>query len=192
MSTYLFSRLNCINFTYNWSSYIIAAYANPKMQVFCIADEDTEAEELKTDVKKFLYDLRMQAEVIVVTMKSWEVHQENRQGSEMTGREDAMEAFSKARKRIMQHAAELVKTASSSNQTRTEQNLLDDQQVKVFQSLTFLGFMQLFVMLHFSAYVEHTNHELGEGRGERKFMVLCSNGRAILGIDDMIVFCLTR
>ncbi len=138
MSTYLFSRLNCINSTQNWSSYIIAAYANPKMQVFCIADEDTEAEELKTDVKKFLYDLRMQAEVIVVTMKSWEVHQENRQGSEMTGREDAMEAFSKARKRIMQHAAELVKTASSSNQTKTEQNLLDDQQVKVFQSLTFL------------------------------------------------------
>jgi hypothetical protein len=137
VSTYLFSRLNCINSTYNWSSYIIVAYANPKMQVFCIADEDTEAEELKTDVKKFLYDLRMQAEVIVVTMKSWEV-QENHQGSEMTGREDAMEAFSKARKRIMQHAAELVKTASSSSQTRTEQNLVDDQQVKVFQSLTFL------------------------------------------------------
>jgi potassium/chloride transporter 4/5/6 len=132
VSTYLFSRLNCINSTYNWSSYIIAAYANRKMQVFCIADEDTEAEELKTDVKKFLYDLRMQAEVIVVTMKSWEVHQENRQGSEMTGREDAMEAFSKARKRIMQHAAELVKTASSSSQTRTEQNLLDDQQVNKF------------------------------------------------------------
>ncbi|CAK9209557.1 unnamed protein product [Sphagnum troendelagicum] len=107
-------------------------YESCKIQVFCIADEDTEAEELKTDVKKFLYDLRMQAEVIVVTMKSWEVHQENRQGSEMTGREDAMEAFSKARKRIMQHAAELVKTASSSSQTRTEQNLLDDQQVNKF------------------------------------------------------------
>jgi len=52
--------------------------------------------------------------------------------------------------------------------------------------------MQLFVMLLFSAYVEHTNCELGEGRGERKFMVLCSNGGAILGIDDMIVFCLIR
>jgi potassium/chloride transporter 4/5/6 len=106
-------------------------YESCKIQVFCIADEDTEAEELKTDVKKFLYDLRMQAEVIVVTMKSWEV-QENHQGSEMTGREDAMEAFSKARKRIMQHAAELVKTASSSSQTRTEQNLVDDQQVNKF------------------------------------------------------------
>ncbi|CAD6258201.1 unnamed protein product [Miscanthus lutarioriparius] len=33
-----------------------------KIQVFCIAEEGTEAEELKADVKKYLYDLRMQAE----------------------------------------------------------------------------------------------------------------------------------
>ncbi|KAK8502015.1 hypothetical protein V6N12_048129 [Hibiscus sabdariffa] len=33
-----------------------------KIQVFCIPEEDSDAEGLKADVKKFLYDLRMQAE----------------------------------------------------------------------------------------------------------------------------------
>ncbi|KAJ0984600.1 hypothetical protein J5N97_002956 [Dioscorea zingiberensis] len=46
------------------------SFESCKIQVFCIAEEDTEAEELKADVKKFLYNLRMQAEVIVITMKS--------------------------------------------------------------------------------------------------------------------------
>lgn len=81
------------------------SFESCKIQVFCIAEEDTEAEELKKDVKKFLYDLRMQAEVIVITMKSWEAHKED-QGLE-TGREDAMEAFSKARKRIALQAADM-------------------------------------------------------------------------------------
>jgi potassium/chloride transporter 4/5/6 len=109
------------------------SYENCKIQVFCIADEDAEADELKTDVRKFLYDLRMEAEVIIVTMKSWDVHRENRQASsEMTGREDAMETFSKARKRIMQHAAGIRKTASSSNQSETEESVFDDQQVNKF------------------------------------------------------------
>ncbi|KAK8976449.1 hypothetical protein V6N11_013863 [Hibiscus sabdariffa] len=40
-----------------------------KIQVFCIPEEDSDAEGLKADVKKFLYDLRMQAEVIVITIK---------------------------------------------------------------------------------------------------------------------------
>ncbi|KAM0009072.1 putative amino acid permease/ SLC12A domain, SLC12A transporter family [Helianthus debilis subsp. tardiflorus] len=43
-----------------------------KIRVFCAAEEDSDAEELKTDVKKFLYDLRMQAEVIVISIKSWD------------------------------------------------------------------------------------------------------------------------
>lgn len=47
----------------------------------------------------------MQAEVIVITMKSWEAHKED-QGLE-TGREDAMEAFSRARKRIALQAADM-------------------------------------------------------------------------------------
>jgi potassium/chloride transporter 4/5/6 len=115
------------------SSDAVVGSVHTHIQVFCIADEDAEADELKTDVKKFLYDLRMEAEVIIVTMKSWDVHRENRQASsEMTGREDAMETFSKARKRIMQHAAEIRKTASSSNQSETEESMFDDQQVNKF------------------------------------------------------------
>ena len=46
------------------------SFESCKIQVFYIAEGDTSAEELKTDVRKFLYNLRMQAEVIVVTMKS--------------------------------------------------------------------------------------------------------------------------
>lgn len=34
-----------------------------KIRVFCTAEEEVEAEQLKADVKKFLYDLRMEAEV---------------------------------------------------------------------------------------------------------------------------------
>lgn len=104
--------------------------------MFCIAEEDTEADELKTDVKKFLYDLRMQAEVIVVTMKSWEAHQADSQATGETGRNDAMEAFSKARKRVAQGSAEILKkaggsTGSTSGQSETEQNLFDEQQVTI-------------------------------------------------------------
>lgn len=106
-----------------------------KIQVFCIAEEDSEADELKTDVKKFLYDLRMQAEVIVVTMKSWEDHQED---SQITGRDGAMESFSKARKRIAQHMAASSKTAGSSSSSSSnissqpELTAVDEQQVNKF------------------------------------------------------------
>ncbi|KAJ7565451.1 hypothetical protein O6H91_02G061600 [Diphasiastrum complanatum] len=101
------------------------SFESCKIQVFCIAEEGTEAEELKTDVRKFLYDLRMQAEVIVVTMKSWEAHQED-QGAD-TGREDAFEAFSKARKRIVSKYTNL--KISSGSQTYSEVN---EQQVNKF------------------------------------------------------------
>jgi potassium/chloride transporter 4/5/6 len=99
--------------------------------VFCIAEEDSEADELKTDVKKFLYDLRMQAEVIVVTMKSWEDHQEDAQLAGSNERDGAMESFSKARKRIAQHTAANLKAAgsSSSNPSQPPVTTVDEQQV---------------------------------------------------------------
>ncbi|KAL3632325.1 Protein ccc1 [Castilleja foliolosa] len=69
-----------------------ASFESCKIQVFCIAEEDSDAEELKTDVKKFLYDLRMQAEVIVVSMKSWDANAEQL--------DESVEAFGGAQKRI--------------------------------------------------------------------------------------------
>jgi potassium/chloride transporter 4/5/6 len=112
--------------------------------VFCIAEEDSEADELKTDVKKFLYDLRMQAEVIVVTMKSWEDHQEDAQVAESTGRDDAMESFSKARKRIAEHTARNRKEIGSSSSNPTSEPApiaVDEQQVHptAFLALTKLS-----------------------------------------------------
>ncbi|CAI7856534.1 unnamed protein product, partial [Closterium sp. NIES-53] len=64
--------------------------------VFCIAEEDTGAENLKLDVSKFLYDLRMQADVIVVTMKAWEDVVSDAEGAEAElARQGAMEAFTR-------------------------------------------------------------------------------------------------
>ncbi|XP_008781082.1 cation-chloride cotransporter 1-like isoform X2 [Phoenix dactylifera] len=82
------------------------SFESCKIQVFCIAEEDVEAEELKADVKKFLYDLRMQAEVIVVTMKSWEAHVES--GPQQ---DDSLEAFTSAQRRIAAYLAEMKETA---------------------------------------------------------------------------------
>lgn len=66
------------------------------VQVFCIAEEDSSAEELKLDVRKFLYDLRMQADVIVVTMKAWEDVVSDDDGPEAElERQGAMEAFTR-------------------------------------------------------------------------------------------------
>ncbi|XP_059290283.1 cation-chloride cotransporter 1 isoform X2 [Lycium ferocissimum] len=69
-----------------------------KIQVFCIAEEDSDAEGLKADVKKFLYDLRMQAEVIVISMKSWEGQGEQ---------QESVEAFSAAQGRIASYLGEM-------------------------------------------------------------------------------------
>ncbi|KAJ4981532.1 hypothetical protein NE237_032369 [Protea cynaroides] len=82
------------------------SFESCKIQVFCIAEEDADAEELKADVKKFIYDLRMQAEVIVITMKSWEVHVEG--GPQQ---DDSMEAFTGAQKRIAISLAEMKEKA---------------------------------------------------------------------------------
>ncbi|KAL6538719.1 Protein ccc1 [Orobanche gracilis] len=68
------------------------SFESCKIQVFCIAEEDSDAEELKADVKKFLYDLRMQAEVIVISMRSWDAKAEQQ--------DESVEAFGSARDRI--------------------------------------------------------------------------------------------
>jgi hypothetical protein len=103
------------------------------VQVFCIAEEDTEAGELKTDVKKFLYDLRMGAEVIVLSMKAWQAHQEDSEATGEKGRVDALEAFSKARKRITQREAAVAKSRKkvTSKQAEAESRTLDEQQVSL-------------------------------------------------------------
>ncbi|KAF3773582.1 Cation-chloride cotransporter 1 [Nymphaea thermarum] len=75
------------------------SFESCKIQVFCIAEEDTEAEDLKADVRKFLYDLRMQAEVIVVTMG--DVNVDGRKEDE------SVEAFVAAQKRIKEKFAEM-------------------------------------------------------------------------------------
>eukprot|EP00271_Cylindrocystis_brebissonii_P023571 TRINITY_DN9846_c0_g2_i1.p1 TRINITY_DN9846_c0_g2~~TRINITY_DN9846_c0_g2_i1.p1 ORF type:complete len:989 (+),score=206.25 TRINITY_DN9846_c0_g2_i1:128-3094(+) len=109
-----------------------------KIQVFCIAEEDTEAEDLKTDVRKFLYDLRMQADVIVVTMKAWEDVVSDAEGAEAElGRQGAMEAFTKARKRIASRLAQLEKDhrdarpSSSSSSSSSERAPMEFNEKKV-------------------------------------------------------------
>ncbi|KAL6850373.1 hypothetical protein ACP4OV_021000 [Aristida adscensionis] len=78
------------------------SFESCKIQVFCIAEEDNEAGELKADVKKFLYDLRLQAEVIVVTMKSMEAR---------AGVKDDPKAYTSAQSRIRAHLSEMKESA---------------------------------------------------------------------------------
>ncbi|VAI21229.1 unnamed protein product [Triticum turgidum subsp. durum] len=85
-----------------------ATFESCKIQVFCIAEEDTDAAELKTDVKKFLYDLRMHAEVIVVTMKSWESHVES--SSSGAQPDDSQEAYTSAQQRVSAYLSEMKET----------------------------------------------------------------------------------
>ncbi|KAM3284633.1 Cation-chloride cotransporter 1 [Capsicum baccatum] len=73
-----------------------------KIQLFCIAEEDSDAEGLKADVKKFLYDLRMQAEVIVISMKSWEAEGEQ---------QESVETFSAAQRRVVSCLEEMKEQA---------------------------------------------------------------------------------
>ncbi|OEL36584.1 Cation-chloride cotransporter 2 [Dichanthelium oligosanthes] len=79
------------------------SFESCKIQVFCIAEEDTEAEELKADVKKFLYDLRMRAEVIVVTMKSMEARTE----LSADAKKDPEEEHASAQHRIRAYLSEM-------------------------------------------------------------------------------------
>ncbi|CAM8900435.1 unnamed protein product [Rhodiola kirilowii] len=82
------------------------SFESCKIQVFCIAEEEDDAEGLKADVKKFLYDLRMQAEVIVITMKSWDLKAE-----EGAPHDESMEAFTFAQERIAIYLTDMKETA---------------------------------------------------------------------------------
>uniref|UniRef100_A0A0D9V046 Amino acid permease/ SLC12A domain-containing protein n=1 Tax=Leersia perrieri TaxID=77586 RepID=A0A0D9V046_9ORYZ len=107
------------------------SFESCKIQVFCIAEEDTEAEGLKADVKKFLYDLRMQADVIVVTMKSWEANAEHNINSKM----DDPKVYKSARSRIRKYIFELKETAEREGQALLEGKrrvVVDEQKVDKF------------------------------------------------------------
>lgn len=82
------------------------SFESCKIQVFCIAEEDVDAEALKADVKKFLYDLRMQAEVIVVNMKLWDAQAEG--GSHQ---DESIEAFTSAQQRIANYLVNMKSVA---------------------------------------------------------------------------------
>jgi potassium/chloride transporter 4/5/6 len=104
-----------------------------KIQVFCIAEEDTDAEELKTDVKKFLYDLRMHAEVIVVTMKSWESHLESSSSGGQP--DDSHEAYASAQRRISTYLSEMKETTQREGRPQMEhgkQVVVNEQKVDKF------------------------------------------------------------
>ncbi|XP_031130032.1 cation-chloride cotransporter 1 isoform X1 [Ipomoea triloba] len=98
-----------------------------KIQVFCIAEKDSDAEELKADVSKFLYDLRMQAEVIVISMKSWE---------EVSGEQrESQEAFTAAQQRIASYLAEMKDKAGEQGSPLMADGkavVVNDQQVAKF------------------------------------------------------------
>ncbi|VVA29314.1 PREDICTED: cation-chloride [Prunus dulcis] len=106
------------------------SFESCKIQVFCIAEEDTDAEGLKADVKKFLYDLRMHAEVIVVTMKSWDV-----QADSGSPQDESVDAFSGAQQRIANYMADM-KAASEKQGTSLMADgkpvVVDEQQVEKF------------------------------------------------------------
>ncbi|XP_020235873.1 cation-chloride cotransporter 1 isoform X1 [Cajanus cajan] len=84
-----------------------ASFENCKIQVYCIAEEDGDAEGLKTDVKKFLYDLRMQAEVFVITMK-WDAQMDGGGGSPQ---DESLDAFASAQHRITDYLTQMKETS---------------------------------------------------------------------------------
>ncbi|KAM0821955.1 hypothetical protein ACQ4PT_071831 [Festuca glaucescens] len=105
------------------------SFESCKIQVFCIAEEDTEAEELKADVKKFLYDLRMQAEVIVVTMRSFEAHADG------SRKDDPQEAYTSAQQRIGVYLSEMKEAAQREGWPLMEggkQVVVNEQKVNKF------------------------------------------------------------
>uniref|UniRef100_A0A0D3EMK5 Cation-chloride cotransporter 1 n=1 Tax=Oryza barthii TaxID=65489 RepID=A0A0D3EMK5_9ORYZ len=107
------------------------SFESCKIQVFCIAEEDTEAEELKADVKKFLYDLRMQADVIVVTVKSWEADPDRSGGS----KKDDPEVYRSAQSRIRTYISQLNEAAERERRPLMEggkQVVVDEQKVEKF------------------------------------------------------------
>ncbi|KAF5472563.1 hypothetical protein F2P56_009274 [Juglans regia] len=106
------------------------SFESCKIQVFCIAEEDSDAEGLKTDVKKFLYDLRMQAEVIVITMKSWDRQVEG--GSQQ---DESLEAFTGAQHRIARYLTEMKAAAERERRPLMADGkpvVVNEQQVEKF------------------------------------------------------------
>ncbi|XP_068665152.1 cation-chloride cotransporter 1 isoform X2 [Aristolochia californica] len=106
------------------------SFESCKIQVFCIAEEDAEAEELKASVKQFLYDLRMQAEVIVVTIKSWEAHVEGG-----VQQDNSLKAFTGAQRRIASYLAEMKEKAVKEGKPLMadgKQVVVNEQQVDKF------------------------------------------------------------
>lgn len=99
------------------------SFESCKIHVFCIAEEDSDAEELKTDVKKFLYDLRMHAEVIVISMKSWDA-----QSDGAAAQDESVEAFAGAQQRISDYLAEM---KERSNRDGSPELVADGRQVVV-------------------------------------------------------------
>lgn len=105
-----------------------------KIQVFCIAEEDSDAEELKADVRKFLYDLRMQAEVIVISMKTWD-HKGRDGGGGPQTQDDSVEAFSSAQKRIKNYLTEMKDRAEKEEKPLMADGkdvVVNEQQVEKF------------------------------------------------------------
>ncbi|KAL6626289.1 hypothetical protein ACP70R_030015 [Stipagrostis hirtigluma subsp. patula] len=108
------------------------SFESCKIQVFCIAEEDNEAGELKADVRKFLYDLRLQAEVIVVTMKSMEARAESSAGAK---KDDPQDAYTSAQSRIRTHLSEMKETAQREGRPLMEdgsQVMVNEQKVDKF------------------------------------------------------------
>ncbi|PRQ29622.1 putative SLC12A transporter [Rosa chinensis] len=106
------------------------SFESCKIQLFFIAEEDTDAEGLKADVKKFLYDLRMHAEVIVVTMKSWDM-----QADSGAPQDESVEAYNAAQKRIADYLAEMKSTAKKQGtplMADGKQVVVNEQQVEKF------------------------------------------------------------
>ncbi|KAI3898168.1 hypothetical protein MKW92_038364 [Papaver armeniacum] len=87
--------------------------------------------ELKADVKKFLYDLRMQAEVIVITMKSWEVQVEGGPPQQ----DDSLEAFTSAQRRIATYLGEMKERARNEGtplMADGKRVIVNEQQIEKF------------------------------------------------------------
>ncbi|GMH03903.1 hypothetical protein Nepgr_005742 [Nepenthes gracilis] len=106
------------------------SFESCKIQVFCIAEEDSDAEVLKADVKKFLYDLRMQAEVIVITIKGWDAQVDGR-----SQQDDSLEAFTAAQRRIADYLSKMRETAEREGRPMMADGkavVVNEQQVEKF------------------------------------------------------------
>lgn len=84
------------------------SFESCKIQVFCIAEDDADAEGLKADVKKFLYDLRMQAEVFVISMK-WDAQLDGGGPQQ----DESLEAFTSAQQRIDDYLTQMKAAAEN-------------------------------------------------------------------------------